>query len=153
MEPTIIDYNRQLYVFEGEQVTIGVDFTGFPKPYITWFFNGRRVEPHYNMLIREDGSLFLVSVESNHAGTYDFIISNAAGSVEGCTKLVVYTEDKVVEQTDGQFGAPKIESNPIDKKKFGDYVSRYHALNDGGFVVQFQVHTLSLIITATVEPL
>ena len=52
------------------------------------------MEDDYSTELGKDGSLVLVSVELKHAGTYTFNVSNRVGSVKGCTKLVVHTEDE-----------------------------------------------------------
>ena len=118
---------------EGEQVTLTVKVAGSPTPTITWLFNGKKVKDDYSTEVGKDGSLTLTCVELKHAGTYTFSVSNNMGSVEGCTKLVVHTEDE------DYTSAPKVDSNPVAKEKFGEYVSGLHAHNNGGFIVQYQV--------------
>ena len=110
-----------------------VKTTGRPTPTVTWLFNGRKVEDDYSTELGKDGSLVLVSVELKHAGTYTFTVSNSVGSVEGCTKLVVHTEDEECTSV------PRVESNPVSREKFGEYVSTFHAHNNGAFIGQFQV--------------
>ena len=118
---------------EGEQVSLMAKAAGRPTPTVTWFFNGRKVEGDYSTELGKDGSLVLVSVEMKHAGTYTFTVSNRVGSVEGCTKLVVRTEDEE------SASVPRVESNPVTREKFGEYVSTFHAHNNGAFTGQFQV--------------
>ena len=72
----------------------------------------------------------LVSAEMKHAGTYTFTVSNRVGSVDGCTKLVVCTDDEECTS------APRVESNPDN---FGEYVSTFHAHSNSAFFEQFQV--------------
>ena len=55
------------------------------------------------------------------------------GSVEGCTKLVVHTEDE------DHTSAAKVDSNPVAKETFGEYVSGLHAHSNGDFIAQYQV--------------
>ena len=110
-----------------------VKTTGRPTPTVTWFFNGRKVEDDYSTEVGKDGSLVLVSVEVKHAGTYTFIVSNRVGSVEGCTKLSVHTEDEK------HATRSRVESNPVTRERFGEYVSSLHAHNNSAFLVQFQV--------------
>jgi len=74
---------------------------------------------------------WLVCVELKHAGIYTFSVS--VSSVEGCTKLVVHTEDEDFTST------PKVDSNPVVKETFGEYVSGLHAHNNAAFIVQYQV--------------
>ena len=118
---------------EGEQVSLMVKTAGIPAPTVTWFFNGRKVEDDYSTELGKDGSLVFVSVELKHAGTYTFTVSNRMGSVEGSTKLVVRTEDEE------HANAPRVESNPVARKNFGEYVSSFHAHNNSAFFGQFQV--------------
>ena len=131
--PTIVDYQQEVQCLEGEQVSLMVKFAGIPTPTITWFFNGRKVEDDYSTELGKDGSLVLVSVEIKQAGTYNFTVSNRVGSVKGCTKLVVHTEDEY------HASAPRVESNPVTREKFGEYVSTFHAHNNSAFIGQFQV--------------
>ena len=101
---------------ELEQVSLVVKTTGSPTPTVTWLFNGRKVEDDYSTELGKDGSLVLVSVEMKHAGTYTFTVTNSVGSVEGCTKLLVCTEDEE------HASVPRVESNPITRETFGEYV-------------------------------
>ena len=110
-----------------------VKFAGIPTPTVTWFFNGRKVEDDYSTELGKDGSLVLVSVEIKQAGTYNFTVSNRVGSVKGCTKLVVHAEDE------DHASAPRVESNPVTREKFGEFVSTFHAYNNTAFIGQFQV--------------
>ena len=131
--PTIVDYQREVQCSEGEQVTLTVKVAGSPTPTVTWLFNGRKVKDDYSTEVGKDGSLTLITVEPKHAGTYTFTVSNKVGSVEGSTKLVVRAEDEEYSH------APGVESNPIAREKFGEYVSSFHAYNNSAFFGQFQV--------------
>ena len=128
-----MDYQRQVQCLEGEQVSLMVKATGRPTPTVTWFFNERKVEDDYSTELGKDGSLVLVSVELKHAGTYTFTASNRVGSVEGCIKLVIHTEDEECANKS------RVESNPVARERFGEYVSSFHAHNNSAFIGQFQV--------------
>ena len=128
-----MDYQREVQCLEGEQVSLMVKATGSPTPTVSWFFNGRKVEDDYSTELGKDGSLVLVSVEAKHAGTYTFTVSNRVGSVEGRTKLVVCTEDEECASV------LRVKSNPVTREKFGEYVSSFHAHNNGAFIGQFMV--------------
>ena len=133
LPPTIVDYQREVQCSEGEQVTLTVKVAGSPTPTVTWLFNGRKVKDDYSTEVGKDGSLTLMTVEPKHTGTYTFTVSNNVGSVEGCTKLVVRAEDEE------HASSSRVESNPVTREKFGEYVSGLHTHNNAGFVVQFQV--------------
>ena len=132
-----MDYQQKVLSLEGEQVTLTVKVAGSPTPTITWLFHGKKVKDDYSTEVGKDGSLTLTCVELKHAGTYTFSVSNSVGSVEGCTKLVVHTEDEDCTS------APKVESNPVAKETFGEYVSGLHAHNNAAFFSQYQVINLS----------
>ena len=138
-----MDYQREVQCSEGEQVTLTVKVAGTPTPTVTWLFNGRKVKDDYPTEVGKDGSLTLITVEPKHAGTYTFTVSNNVGSVEGCTKLVVHAEDEECAS------ASRVESNPVTREKFGEYVSGLHTHNNGGFFLQFQVVYLSMINCST----
>ena len=134
-----MNYQQEVQCLEGEQVSLMVKATGSPTPTVTWLFNGRKVEDDHSTELGKDGSLVLMSVEMKHAGTYTFTVSNSVGSVEGCTKLLVHNENE--ERTDRS----RVESNPVTREKFGEYVSGLHAHNNGAFLVQFQVDHIDTV--------
>ena len=117
---------------------------GSPTPTVTWLFNGRKVKDDYPTEVGKDGSLTLITVEPKHAGTYTFTVSNNVGSVEGCTKLVVCAEDEEYSH------APGVESNPVTREKFGEYVSSFHAYNNSAFFGQFQVGRYHVMVALNI---
>ena len=70
-EPKIIDFVSEVQAGAGEQVTLRVNFTGVPKPTITWTFKGNKMEGDYATELGTDGSLLFVCVETKHAGRYN----------------------------------------------------------------------------------
>ena len=70
-EPKIIDFASEVQASAGEQVTLRVNFTGVPKPTITWTFKGNKMEGDYATELGTDGSLLFVCVETKHAGRYN----------------------------------------------------------------------------------
>ena len=97
-------------------------------------------------VIGNNGSLFIPSVQGRHSGTYDFIVSNNIGNVEGCSKLVVYTTEKPP-QIEEKINEPRMMRNPISKDLFGEHVSNYHALNNSKFTSEYQVN---FVLQATI---
>ena len=69
-EPKITDFQPEVHATAGEQVTLRVNFTGIPKPTITWMFNSTKMEGDYATELGTDGSLLFVCVETKHAGRY-----------------------------------------------------------------------------------
>ena len=137
VEPTLTSYKNIVYVDEGEEITLQVGFKGHPHPSVAWFFDGLRLDEDKNegREVTEDGSLYIPKVLRNHAGTYDFIVSNSSGSVEGCTKLIVYLKERKVERK----GAPtKTCSNPVKQEEFGEHVAKLHKNSDSGFADEFE---------------
>ena len=67
-EPKITDFYPEIHANTGEQVTLRVNFTGIPKPTITWTFKGTKMEGDYATELGTDGSLLFVCVEKKHAG-------------------------------------------------------------------------------------
>ena len=134
--PTVEQNQEELQVLEGERATLMVAASGSPQPTITWVHKGREVEADYATELGEDGSLTLVCVEPKHAGTYHFIASNEAGSVEGSVTLIVCTDE---EQAEGGISLDTVESNPLEVERFGEGVSRLHACNNAGFILQYKV--------------
>ena len=136
--PTIGSYEEELQVLEGKQVTLMVTASGFPQPTITWAYQGKEVEADYATELGEDGSLTLVCVEPKHGGIYHFTASNKAGNAEGDVTLIIYT-DLEEEQGNGDGGLAMVDSSPMETETFGECVSRLHACNNAGFILQYQV--------------
>ncbi len=137
-EPTITSYKSNVYTNEGDEITLQVDFKGVPKPSITWFFNGIRLDDDTSTgepEVTDEGFLHIPQVSRDHAGTYDFIVSNSVGSVEGCTKLIVYLKERAERKIENT----KIFSKPVDMDIFGEYVAKNHKNGDSGFVEEFEV--------------
>ena len=72
-EPKIEEFEPEVQVIEGQEITLRVTFTGTPKPSIAWTFKGNRMEGDYATEIGSDGSLLFVCVEAKHAGRYYLI--------------------------------------------------------------------------------
>ena len=144
MEPALTTYKNIVYADEGEEVTLQVEFRGNPHPTITWFFDGIRLDEDKNegREVTDEGFLHISKVQRNHAGTYDFIVSNPSGSVEGCTKLIVYLKDRAFES---RSGPSKMSSNPVKQDEFGQHVANYHKNSDNGFSNEFEVPRFQLL--------
>ena len=139
MEPTLTSYKNIVYTDEGEEITLQVEFRGNPHPSITWFFEGIRLDEDKSdggREVTDEGFLHISKVQRNHAGTYDFIVSNHSGSVEGCTKLIVYLKDRAFERRNGP---SKLNSNPVKQEEFGRHVADHHKNSDSGFSSEFEV--------------
>ena len=151
-EPKIKDFKRYVHIGEGEEVSLKVEFTGFPKPSIDWFYDGMRLDSNSlnGREILNDGTIFIKEANRKHAGIYDFIVSNSLGSVEGCTKLTVYIEEEVDTSTVDRRkrNGTKLESHMVKKERFGEHVSHCHTFNNKGFTAEFQVGVMSDSIRA-----
>ena len=67
-EPKIVNFEPLVKAKEGEQVILHVNFTGTPKPTITWSFKGIKMEGDYATELGTDGSLMFFCVEPKHTG-------------------------------------------------------------------------------------
>ena len=139
IEPRLKEYAKTITVREGEEVNLRISFTGIPRPTVTWFFNGNRlsVESNDGREHCNNGCIYIASAEGKHAGIYDFIVSNSAGSVEGCTRLDVSIEER--RPSEERKILAVVESNPVTKERFGEHVSAYHALNNADFIEEYHV--------------
>ena len=70
MEPRILDFEPLVKAKEGEQIILNVNFTGIPKPTVTWSFKGTKMEGDYATEPGTDGSLLFFCVEAKHSGRY-----------------------------------------------------------------------------------
>ena len=74
---------------------------------------------------------------------YGIEISNNAGRTEGHINLIVHKFHDKAQCHSGEENGHKseiIRSNPVKRENFGEYVARMHALNNKGFINQFQVN-------------
>ena len=134
--PTIGPYQEKLQVSEGERVTLMVEASGTPQPTITWAREGREVKADY---ATGDGSLTLACAKPKHGGTYHFTASNKAGSVAGDVTLIVCADEEQ------ESGLAVVDSSPLEVEMFGECVSRLHACNNAGFILQYRVSTPPVI--------
>ena len=72
--PKVLDFQSEVHATVGGQVTLRVNFTGIPKPTITWTFKGTKMEGDYAIELGTDGSLLFVCVETKHAGRYNIAV-------------------------------------------------------------------------------
>ena len=71
--PNIIDYEKEIQGFEWDEVTLRVNFTGSPRPNVTWTFEDPscNLEEDYAIEMSSDGSLLFVCIEKRHEGRYN----------------------------------------------------------------------------------
>lgn len=142
MEPALSSYKSTVYINDGEDITLQVHFEGTPKPTIVWFFDGIRLEEEETngYEVMQDGALHISRVKDGHAGTYDFIVSNILGSVEGCTKLIVFSKER---RSMRKSKLPRIDGKPISKVSFAEHVAKSRENNVTGFLDDFEVSYLT----------
>ena len=66
--PEIIDYEPKVIANEWAQVTLRVNFTGSPKPTVTWMYEGTSLDDDYAIELNSDGSLLFICAEKSHEG-------------------------------------------------------------------------------------
>ena len=84
---------------------------------------------------------------------YRIEISNTVGRTKGHINLIIHQsphETHVIKEV-GVLKNTRITTNAVKKEEFGEHVARMHALNNKGFITQYQVshdhHTCPYIIT------
>ena len=90
-EPKILNFQPEIHANEGEQVTLRVNFTGTPKPTITWTFKGTNMEGDYATELGTDGSLLFVCVGTKHAGRYMFSSCTSFTVLQATTQVTMFT--------------------------------------------------------------
>ena len=68
--PEIIDYETEVSGLEWDEVTLRVNFTGNPRPTVTWKFEDSScdLEDDFSIEMNSDGSLLFVCIEKRHEG-------------------------------------------------------------------------------------
>ena len=82
---------------EGKDVTLKVEFSGKPKPVITWYKNGEALKPFGRFRTKTDNSfssLSLTRAKLNESCVIKCVASNEGGEVETACKLDVLEEMK-----------------------------------------------------------
>ena len=84
---------------------------------------------------------------------YGIEISNTVGRTKGHINLIIHQsphETHVIKEV-GVLKNTRITTNAVKKEEFGEHVARMHALNNKGFINQYQVshdhHTCTYIIS------
>ena len=84
---------------------------------------------------------------------YGIEISNTVGRTKGHINLIVSqsSDDTRGTKEDSVLENAHIKTNAVKREDFGEYVARMHALNNKGFINQYQVyhddHTLLTLNT------
>ncbi|XP_077864234.1 hemicentin-1-like [Saccoglossus kowalevskii] len=79
--PNIADTPKVVDSFPNSRVTIPCPVTGFPRPHITWYKDGKVVDTSdHGLRVRSDGSLFIMNTEDEDRGYYTCHAVNDAGS-------------------------------------------------------------------------
>ncbi len=126
------NYCQTLHSHEGEDATLQVWASGYPRPMVTWFHEGKQVKSDHSADVNGSSTLMLACVEPRRAGLYHFIVSNNSGSVEGEMRLVVHA-------VDDEAALPMLDSKVVPIVKFGDYVAGLHENGNRGFTAQYEV--------------
>ncbi len=134
--PKVTNYCQTIHSHEGGDITLQVWASGYPRPKVSWFYEGRKVESDYCAQVGANGTLTFVHVEPRRAGLYHFTVTNCAGSVDGEMRLVVHA-------VDDEAAFPMLESKPVPVMTFREYVASLHHDGGGGFDAQFEVNKLA----------
>lgn len=126
------DYHKEVQVWEGQEVTLKLKVSGFPRPTVEWLQDNAPVEADCITLVGKDGSVTFICVDMSQGGTYHFVAKNVVGKVEGDVKLIVESESD-------ETNIDRVDSVPVKLEKFGEHVSGQHASNNRGFILHFHV--------------
>ena len=112
--------------------------SGNPDPAITWLHNGQSVVSDGTIVIRDDGTLAIPSLELKHSGTYCVVATNANGSM--CRELSLsIEEDEDQENIVHKSRSLMADNKPVPLSSFEQYVARQHANSNEAFQFQFMV--------------
>lgn len=88
--PSIIHPLEAYIVPKGESVKLEVEFTGYPKPEIYWYRNGKEILPSPNIQIEErKSSLTIHKATKEVAGKYEVRAMNSAGEARSSGSVTV----------------------------------------------------------------
>ena len=99
---------------------------------------GKGLVADVSLELSEDGCVTFPCVESQHAGTYNFIASNSAGTVEGSITLVVQERREGRESEEAVAGNREL----VAVDQLGVYVADHHKQENAGFLREFQVRSV-----------
>ena len=74
-----VDLPRQLNVSDGSKANLSCHASGIPRPFITWFKDGRRVSSSYAWGVKGYSMLIFESVHLNDQGGYWCEANNTEG--------------------------------------------------------------------------
>ena len=83
---------KDIKVKGGDSFDLKLNFTGVPKPEITWELNGAPVKEDGRSIIKSTHDVTALIVESarrSNGGRYTITLKNSAGSDTGKVKVVV----------------------------------------------------------------
>ena len=80
-------------VILGHDITLPIDFEGFPTPSVTWNLNGKDLSTSDRINLEEREGFTGVKIRKafiSDAGTYKLSLSNAAGTAQTSFNLTVH---------------------------------------------------------------
>lgn len=79
---------------------------------------------------------------------YGIEISNTVGRTKGHINLIVHRspDESHAIKEESALKSAHVKTNAVKKEEFGEYVARMHALNNKGFINQYQVCTCFIMM-------
>ena len=84
----------------------------YPKPEITWLFNGNLLEPH-EMRLDKNKTLEISGMSLENAGIYTCMVENIAGKIAIQYKVTLVEKPSVVIKPKGDIGIDKLEKETL----------------------------------------
>ena len=87
--PKIIKPLEALIVEKGTDVTLEVEFTGFPKPKVEWFRNGKEVTNVEIITTETKTTVVIKKITKKSSGKYEVRVSNEGGEAKTSASLQI----------------------------------------------------------------
>lgn len=87
--PKITKPLEALIVEKGTDVTLEVEFTGFPKPRVEWFRNGKEITNVEIITTETKTTLVIKKITKRSGGKYEVRVSNEGGEAKTSASLQV----------------------------------------------------------------
>ena len=133
--------SKDVHAQEGEEVLLWVRVVGTPMPMVTLLHNGKIVTSEEDEEQEgDDSQLVLQSVDSHHAGVYQFQATNTVGSVEGRIRLFVECSQAAAND-DNRNGTSLLflQSHPVAVDKLAEYMTEMQPHNNTALREQYRV--------------
>ncbi|XP_068081375.1 hemicentin-1 isoform X2 [Anabrus simplex] len=142
-------YEEFLQAGIGQQVTLDCHVSGSPAPDLMWQHNGQDIENDINYIIGDQGTLTIMSVQPELAGTYVCDAENDVGIMQKVFYLTVSEPPRIMEDLPPQVSLMEGEDYSLSCTAYGNPQPEVHWRKNGHDITHSDSEGLTVHLDGT----